>query len=81
MWNRKGIAAIFMAEEIIEIVESGPGDRRHTHGAGLMGRQENQVLSIRPFALFVEAFQRMHFPVPERVFQLVVGLCQHQRKV
>lgn len=56
MGDCKSVAAVFMAEEIVEIVEARPGDRRHAHGAGFMRRQENQVLGIGPLALFVEAF-------------------------
>src|SRR3546814_1946164 len=42
----EGVAAVFMAEEIMEIVETGPGDRRHAHGAGFMGRQEDEFLRV-----------------------------------
>lgn len=81
MGDRKSVAAVFMAEEIVEVVEARPGDRRHAHGAGFMRRQENQVLGIWPLALFIEAFQRMHLAMPERVFELVVRVRQHQRQV
>jgi hypothetical protein len=81
MRDRKGVAAVFVAEEIVEIVEARPGDRRHAHGAGFVRREENQILGIWPLALFVEALQRMHLAMPERIFEFVVGLGQHQRKI
>ncbi|MNI94368.1 hypothetical protein D3C73_1524620 [compost metagenome] len=36
MRDRKRVARILVAEEGIEIVETGPGNRRHAHCAGFM---------------------------------------------
>lgn len=46
-----------------------------------MGRQEDEVARVRLIRHFVEALERMHLAVPQRVLSLVVGFGQHQRQV
>src|SRR5690606_18260824 len=83
MRNGEGVARILMTEEIEEIVEAGPCDGRKAQRARLMRGKEETVLRVWPFLLrhFVKPLQGMHLPMPERVFQLVVGLRQHQGEV
>ncbi|MNY39234.1 hypothetical protein D3C86_1739100 [compost metagenome] len=81
MRDRESVAGILMAEKGIEIVETGPGDGGHAHGAGFMGRKKNQVLGVQLLAQLVKPLQRVHFAMPKRVFQLVIGLRYHQRQI
>ncbi|MCY1551266.1 hypothetical protein D9M68_875830 [compost metagenome] len=83
MRDGETIAGILVAEEVVEIVEARPGDRRQTHRAGLMRGEEDEIAGVRALSTLdlVEALQRVHFAVPERVFRFVVGLDEHGRKI
>src|SRR5690606_41471879 len=78
----EGIPRILVAEQEVEIVEAGPGDRRKAERAWLVGGEKDAVLRVRTVGLreFVEALQRMHLAVPERVFQFIVRLGNDDRQ-
>jgi hypothetical protein len=64
-----------VAEQIVEIVEARPGDARQAERAGLVRGQKQAVPGIGALVggQFKEALDGVHFPMPERVLDLVVG--------
>jgi len=65
----EGVAGVFVAEEIIEIVEPGPGDRRQAQRAGFVGGQKQAVAGVRArrFRQFIERLKGGNLAVIKRL--------------
>jgi hypothetical protein len=79
----EGVAAVLVAEEVVEVVVAAPRDGGQAERAGLVGGHEDALAGGghgRPGPL-VQALDGVHLSVPERILHLVVGLRDHQGQV
>lgn len=79
----EAVAAVLVAEEVVEVVVPAPRDGRQAQRAGLMRGQEDAVLGIRQrlAGALVQFLDGVHLAVPERILHFVVALGDHQGEV
>lgn len=81
MRNGESIARSLVAEEIVEIVKSGPGDCRHAHRARFMGGQKDQFFRVGCRVELVEPLQGVDLAMPQRIFEFIIGFSNDDRQV
>lgn len=81
--NLEAVTAIFIGEEVVEVVKARPGNSRKAQRTGLVGCEEYTLFGARALVLgnFEELFDAVHLTVPHGVFNLVVGFCDDQAEV
>ena len=83
MRDGEGVARVLIAEEIGEVVEARPGDRREAERAGLMRGEEQAVARRRPARRgeLVECVECRDLAVEERVLRLRIGGGNDEREI